>query len=76
MAGENHLWDCDALCIVGMSWVSCVFWLQLQDPSGSSDCFDIQTVLRELRSIRVAPHPCVKGKALGERYSGSIHYCQ
>lgn len=40
-----------------------------KDPSGSSDCFDIQTVLRELRSIRVAPHPCVKGKALGERVS-------
>ncbi|XP_040546472.1 zonadhesin-like isoform X6 [Gallus gallus] len=40
-----------------------------KDPSGSSDCFDIQTVLRELRSIRVAPHPRVKGKALGERVS-------
>ncbi|XP_031412728.1 zonadhesin-like isoform X3 [Meleagris gallopavo] len=40
-----------------------------KDPSGSSDCFNIQKVLKELLSIRVAPHPRVKGKALGERLS-------
>lgn len=69
--------DCDALSVhcLNVLGFMCFFWLQLQDPSGSSACFDIQKVLKELLSIRVAPHPRVKGKALGERYSGSTHYC-